>query len=151
MDTLITCLQCKQEKPTSDFHASRVKPGKLIGTCKECVSAYFKDYYRRNLERYQNDEYRNKAKEASWKNRYGISRAQYEALAKAQGYKCAICGKEETRVNRGDRATMSVDHCHQTGKVRALLCHHCNIGLGNFQDSPDLLVKAMDYLKSHCR
>lgn len=53
---------------------------------------------------------------------------------------CAICGKPP-------RARLQIDHNHKTGKYRGLLCDNCNIGLGHFKDSPELLRKAIDYLK----
>jgi hypothetical protein len=57
---------------------------------------------------------------------------------------CRICGTD----NPGGRGKVfSVDHDHQTGKVRGLLCHHCNVGLGNFKDSIDILKKAISYLE----
>jgi Recombination endonuclease VII len=61
-------------------------------------------------------------------------------MAKAQDYKCAICGEEKRLV---------VDHDHATGDIRALLCDDCNKGLGSFKDNPDNLLKAAYYLEKH--
>lgn len=74
---------------------------------------------------------------------YGISLAEYEALLEKQGGKCAICGGGD-----GSRA-MPLDHDHTTNKNRAILCHWCNKGLGQFFDSPERLRKAADYLEEH--
>ena len=63
-----------------------------------------------------------------------------------QGGRCAICSTEEPG---GNGNHFSVDHNHKTGKVRALLCNHCNTGLGKFQDDPDLLRIAQLYLLNH--
>lgn len=73
----------------------------------------------------------------------------YEEMFRAQNNQCAICGKEETRKLRGKVMRLCVDHDHTTGKIRALLCHDCNSGLGKFYDSPDLLTKAAIYLMDH--
>jgi hypothetical protein len=73
---------------------------------------------------------------------YQLTPQMYQALVTRQNGKCAIC--EGTNPG-GDR--LAVDHDHQTGKVRGLLCHNCNIGLGNFQDSRDALRKAIVYLE----
>ena len=81
------------------------------------------------------------------KNVYGISEAEYEnQLAKQEG-KCAICRKEFKFSNK-DKNTIHIDHCHKTGQTRGLLCGECNKGLGFFHDSPELLLAAINYLKS---
>lgn len=63
-----------------------------------------------------------------------------------QGGVCAICGLEQA-VEYSEN--LSVDHDHETGAVRELLCHHCNVGLGGFKDDPRLLNKASAYLMKH--
>jgi hypothetical protein len=75
-----------------------------------------------------------------WEN-YRIRGVQYSAILEAQDGRCAICGKFPT-IRR-----LHVDHSHATGKIRGLLCHKCNVGLGHFNDDSDLLLKASEYLK----
>lgn len=77
------------------------------------------------------------------KNRFGLTWEQYEALLAVRGDTCWIC--ESSDPKRG-RTTMCVDHDHQTGAVRGLLCYDCNDGLGRFKDQIDLLSKAAAYL-----
>ena len=79
------------------------------------------------------------------KKLYGITHADYEALLESQGGVCAICGADSPR--RVGRENLSVDHCHDTGKVRGILCEPCNIGLGRFDDDPKLLRSALEYLE----
>jgi len=64
-------------------------------------------------------------------------------MLKEQGGGCAICG--ETKPLKG-KNYLCVDHCHETGEVRGILCHACNTGLGKFKDSPELLHTAINYL-----
>jgi hypothetical protein len=66
-------------------------------------------------------------------------------MYKEQGSACAICKRTDTGVAR--TKMLSIDHNHVTGKVRGLLCNWCNQGLGHFRDSPELLIKAAEYLK----
>lgn len=80
---------------------------------------------------------------------YGISESEYASMLTDQGGVCAICGKFETSTYRGKLRELAVDHCHESGVVRGLLCNQCNAALGKFKDSPDILRKALDYLLRH--
>lgn len=79
------------------------------------------------------------------KQLYGIDKETYLQMLQAQKDCCAICGLPESNA----RFSLAVDHCHNTGKVRSLLCSKCNPGLGMFRDSPELLIAASRYLESH--
>ena len=70
--------------------------------------------------------------------------ARYEEMLAAQGGGCAICGEEA-------EGSLHVDHDHVTGKVRGLLCVRCNNALGQFQEDPALIVRALAYLVSNER
>jgi hypothetical protein len=70
----------------------------------------------------------------------GLAPEQWDALVLAQEGRCAICSAPLIVVH--------TDHCHATGVVRGLLCHGCNIGLGNFQDDPDRMRSAITYLEN---
>jgi len=76
------------------------------------------------------------------KKSYRMEPEEYEAMVKLQNGACAICGRTE------EKRRLSVDHCHQTGKVRGLLCNTCNAGLGNFRDAIAHLQAAIRYLES---
>ena len=71
--------------------------------------------------------------------RYGLNSENYTVLLEKQKYSCAICK---------DKAELEVDHCHTTSKVRGLLCERCNRLLGLGRENIDILVAAIDYLKS---
>ena len=103
------------------------------------------------------------------KRQFGLTLAQYHALLLAQNNACAICkttdpGKTtrpkklksgvstlplELPTQDAKRLFFCVDHDHETKRVRKLLCHHCNSGLGHFRDNPALLRAAADYLESY--
>lgn len=86
------------------------------------------------------DRYRSYLRNWNLQKKYGISLEEYEALLESQDGVCAICRKEDT-------SRYHVDHDHETGEVRGLLCGDCNKGLGMFKDNPDALQSAIDYLK----
>jgi hypothetical protein len=69
---------------------------------------------------------------------YGINKAEYDFIWSLQGSQCAICNATE--------GNMVVDHCHDTGKIRGILCQHCNTGLGAFRDDTEALQRAIGYV-----
>jgi hypothetical protein len=78
------------------------------------------------------------------KRDFGISEKEYDALLESQGGRCKICKTPRTELNR----PLYIDHCHNSNKIRGLLCHKCNTGLGLFNENVDILSSAMEYLKS---
>lgn len=80
---------------------------------------------------------------------FGISLSEYNKLLALQKGVCAICHHAE-RVSRGGKLKrLAVDHDHSTGKIRALLCQHCNQAIGKMRDDPALLRAAAEYLECH--
>lgn len=82
-------------------------------------------------------------------NRYGISVDKYLRMMEEQGGLCAVCGAEESALRFGKTTSLAVDHDHETGVVRGLLCGKCNAALGMMDDNPELLRAAADYLDQH--
>ncbi len=86
--------------------------------------------------------------------KYGLTLAEYDRMEAEQDGRCYICGEREVvqRKPKGGRpntiAHLSVDHDHETGQVRRLLCNRCNRAIGLFRDNPHLLEKAATYLRS---
>jgi hypothetical protein len=116
---LLTCTRCKTEKPATAeyFPPHNKKLNGLDSWCRACRAAYRNEICR-------------------GKFRSDISDEQLKRI-RAEVTECVICG------NNGD---LVVDHDHSTGKVRGMLCNHCNRGLGHFRDSPMLLEFAVQYL-----
>lgn len=79
---------------------------------------------------------------------YGISVHDFVEMLQDQDEKCAICGGEGFKMHEGIKESLVVDHNHDTGRVRGLLCNNCNRGLGLFQDSIKNLQSAIRYLKN---
>lgn len=82
---------------------------------------------------------------------YGINLDDYKRLLEAQNNLCAICGcpSGSEKGNNNGSKVLSVDHNHDTGKIRGLLCSACNKGIGSLMDDAKLLRKAADYLDSY--
>ena len=127
------CSKCDSYKLNSDFTANKHTEAGRYMHCKKCVR---KNYDKHKADRVLKDKTRN----------YGISAKEYVELLEKQGHVCAICGEPETRIHKGSLASFSVDHDHETGKVRGLLCGTCNHGLGYFRDDVELMNNAIEYL-----
>ena len=125
------CVRCMKWKPatTSYFYKQVTNRDNLHGACKECQAEYQRERYRTG-----------KGKTYMKLRKYGITQEDYEALFERQEGKCAICRKESSKA-------LKVDHCHETSRVRGLLCLSCNVGLGHFQDCAELLDLAAKYLR----
>jgi hypothetical protein len=77
---------------------------------------------------------------------FGITLAEYSKKVIEQDNKCAICGLPEVSVRNGKLKALAVDHCHETGKVRGLLCNSCNVGVGMLKDNPLVVLSVYKYL-----
>ncbi len=84
----------------------------------------------------------------NFKSQYGITLQQYNEMVARQEGKCVICKKVPEQKKTGYRV-LCVDHCHNTGKVRDLLCNRCNSAIGHFHDDINILESAIAYLKKH--
>lgn len=80
---------------------------------------------------------------------YGITMEDYAVMLAAQNGACAVCLLPETMIRHGRTELLSVDHCHESKKVRGLLCTNCNNALGRFKDDPARLRRAADYIERH--
>jgi len=105
-------------------------------------AAYMREWQRKT--RAANRDY---GKDADLRKNYGVTLEWYKAKHAEQNGVCAICEREETAVIHGRNISLAVDHCHDTGKVRGLLCRSCNNAIGAFGHNPDLLFAAIAYLE----
>lgn len=162
-----TCAVCGQEKPRAEFHVVRAR-GRvyLQGRCRPCGTAYLREWDKANrvrrkeisrdhMRRGRRDPIKaRKILDANLRHTFGISIDDYERMVFEQGGACAICGgtPEIGMAKTGTRrkhSRLCVDHDHTTGKVRGLLCHGCNVGIGLMRDSTENLRRAAAYLDRH--
>lgn len=159
------CRKCGLTKPIDEFYRA---PGMRDGRrndCKACnlaakheryladpqaAIARVKRWQQKNPERYRENQRRMRStpegkerqRAGHLKRKYGITLAQYDELLARQGGRCAIC-------RRGPRPDISLhlDHDHESGELRGILCFRCNNALGDFDDDPTLLQAALRYLR----
>lgn len=151
------CSKCGQMKPRSDYFFRNKAKGHIQAACKQCFTEINKTLkarpeYRAQLAANKAREYRKNTDryiDTGLRNTYGITRDDFEAMLNTQGGVCAICKQEETSMFRGKRRRLSVDHNHITGKVRALLCCHCNSIVGRSFENVDILYAAIAYITDH--
>lgn len=79
--------------------------------------------------------------------KYGVSLDWVLKCLERQNYCCAICKTKGFKMRETHKSTLNLDHCHETGKVRGLLCHNCNRALGLLQDNPVFLRRAAEYVE----
>ena len=115
-----TCIKCGKDKDISLYHKNRDSADGHRGTCKACSLVYNRTV------------------------RYGITEEQFNTMYREQDGHCFLCNIAEEDSIRG---ILMVDHCHKTGKIRALLCHACNTALGLFKDNPEVMLKAYNFLQ----
>lgn len=77
---------------------------------------------------------------------YGLSVAKYAEMLEQQDGVCAVCERGETMLQKGRVQSLSVDHDHETGRVRGLLCHACNVALGMLREDPALMMRLALYI-----
>lgn len=151
-----TCSQCGVEQPITEYHYKR---GQTQNRCKKCRSAYQKAHYLANRERerevrkawYEKNKsavsikMKRQYKENPEKfvyarklRKYGLTKERYEAMLAEQGNACEICRSIFV-------ATPYVDHCHDTHRVRGLLCSQCNTGYGLLKEDVAIFKSCIAY------
>lgn len=147
------CTSCNSEKELDNYQKDKHKPDGLYGTCRDCVSLKSRKYREDNKDNLKVRKKQSYIKNAdTWKEnwlkrRYGISLNDFNELLKHQNDTCGICKKEEIGFYGDKKKTLSVDHCHKTGKIRGLLCGKCNTALGLVDENPETLIEMIMYLK----
>lgn len=154
------CSVCHEEKDFTEFYKRNASPDGLAYECNKCHKIRNKGRQRQDYKSrwYQDnkDQLSEKAKEYYKDNKnvrrltlanklYGVSAEEYFSLYEKYSSSCAICKVSEEKLAR----FLNIDHDHETGEVRGLLCNSCNLGLGVFKDNKELLKKAWEYLEEN--
>ena len=144
-----TCSRCKADKSFTEFFRDASSPDGYGGYCKPCRGPRKLPPKGPQIPSHLRKEYQ---KWYTIRVKYGITRLQYEALFEDQEGRCRLCkvlGSEVKRPGTSDPTFgLCVDHDHNTGLVRGLLCNNCNRAIGLLQDNPELLDKASEYVKT---
>jgi hypothetical protein len=148
------CPRCGETKSVEEFRPDRSRKDGRFSWCRPCHAAWRREWRRskKGEEYAERQRARKRTQEQSERlalnrsdrallKRYGSSLDHYAELLDSQHGRCAICDKPESKLRR-----LCMDHDHETSRLRGLLCHNCNMGLGRFMDSPTLLQRAIDYL-----
>lgn len=130
------CRRCGDLKPADDFNKDKAKPDGLAAYCRECWKELKRTKYR----------YPDKTHLYYVRYRYKVTPEEYDRLFKEQGGRCAICKRMAENTN-GKGKRLHVDHCHDSKRIRALLCSSCNAVIGYARDDPKVLESAIRYLR----
>jgi hypothetical protein len=136
------CTKCQKYLPYCNFGKKANAPDGQQYWCKQCRNDDAKQYRKHGAKGVWGK--RRTTKENHYIRTYGITLQDKLDMIAAQDNKCAIC---KTDLLSLPDANVHVDHCHTTGKVRGILCLACNHGLGRFDDSPEALRAAADYIE----
>ncbi len=142
METQV-CKRCRKKKPLAKFYKAAFMKNAHESQCKVCQKELLRERKQRNPKKYQDDLRRNRY--LRW---YGITIEDYDQMFEIQKGKCAICGTTRPHFRKNVKH-FNVDHNHETGTVRGLLCNTCNRGLGLFRDNVGLIGKAFQYLTNN--
>lgn len=157
------CTRCHQWKAASEFFYE-YRRKMLRPQCKGCTAPHVAKARETEIEHFRAMERNSKARRKTFNadtirqqafqarlKRRAISEADYNEMLVLQGDRCAICRKRmvhfATNENRPRMAC--IDHDHETGEVRGIICNRCNVALGGFRDSAVLLRAAVRYLEKH--
>ena len=126
------CKVCGVEKNISDFHTGRKD-------CKNCKNAKARQWRKDNPE--NTEKHLARMRERTKERRYGITQEQFGQMLLDQNNRCKICDNDF----KNSKDT-HIDHCHNTNRVRGLLCNSCNMALGQFNDNINIMNNAIKYL-----
>lgn len=160
------CFKCKKEIVLEDFHKHKSHKDGFTSSCKKCNNKTNKHNYKKykdkrlewakkyrlghkeELKKWGKDWYKknkDKVKNYALMQKYGITLDDYNLMFIKQNGCCVICGKHQSEMAH----SLAVDHSHESGQVRGLLCDGCNVVLGYTNDDIDILKNMISYLEKY--
>ena len=140
------CKNCGIEKPTAEFYRDKQKSDGLTVRCRACIDAQHRAYRERDPDVYAARQ-RMRSRRFQRKTIQKVTDAELAALIVKSGGRCGICRTPVCDDSDDHKGRLVVDHDHETGRVRGILCDPCNTGLGRFRDDPARLLAAASYLR----
>lgn len=131
------CKKCNIEKDIKDFGKRKHTGDGLETSCRRCYQKRTDEWKAANPEK----RYKSTFKSAL-KRKFSLTLEQYQEMLDKQLCSCALCFK----IKKKEDKALAVDHCHDTGKIRGLLCSECNLMLGLAKDNKETLKRALEYL-----
>ncbi len=132
------CLECQTDISGTHYRTVRCKPCQKKRN-REGANERRRNSYTSYYKLYDRNRYILK--------RFGLSPEEYQLLLEKQDGRCAICDRTPEEVDDG--RMLAVDHDHETGEIRGLLCRPCNTGIGQLGDNPARIKRALDYLEKN--
>src|SRR6478736_287576 len=164
------CNRCNILKESSEFYKNSHASDNLKSICKKCTSIKVKEYYdlhADDIKKFSKEYHLKNKKERNQKSRenfhknpeirkknrlkpYNITQDQFDNLLDKSEYKCNICSLSQEEHYKLYKKDLFIDHNHENGRIRGILCRKCNLGIANFKDDIHLLNSAIGYLsKAH--
>ena len=153
------CSTCQQLLPINEFHRDKSTPTGLASRCKSCSRvaqiAYLAkkpisiEVERERRSRRDPEKVKANQRRTMLKARYGVTPEWLAETFESQGGVCAACGCPEMKTFQGRIRMLAIDHDHQTGEIRGLLCSTCNISIGLLGDDVGRIEAAALYLELH--
>lgn len=139
------CSKCQEVKPLSEYYGNKKASDGKASECKSCSKARQKAYYDANPD--ARKQYTIKTR---LKTHYGITPEDRARMLEEAEHKCQICKDDIYLPDTSNKnSNANIDHCHDTGRVRGVLCGPCNRALGLFKDNPAIIMAAHSYLSLH--
>lgn len=145
------CSCCLVPLPLSCFTKDKYYKDGYRGECKSCRKVKQTEYKNRpenrekvlSWDRKSKNKNRGRWRDQMLKSKYGITQEQFDQISESQGHKCALCFFPAEKMRH---KALCVDHCHETGRVRGLLCHPCNTLLGRVGDNVAGVSRMLEYV-----
>ena len=128
-----TCTKCKNNLNVINFNKDKRSKDGFYSSCKKCHDLVVKNWQSKNKE---------KVKDTTLRRKYKISLIEYNEMMILQDNSCYICKLKQEHFKK----MLYVDHCHNSGKVRKLLCETCNLTIGKVKENTEILRNLIKYI-----